>query len=103
MAEKRSRSVPPATTPEAREDQLTAMALNAMEKRVQSGKATGAELIYLAKLGSVDAKLEREVRMKQKELMSAKTEAIQSAKRVEELYAEAIDAMREYGGIGKDG
>jgi hypothetical protein len=32
--------------------------------------------------------------------MAAKTEAIQSAKRVEELYANAMSAMRRYSGIG---
>lgn len=89
----------PAASPEAREDQLTALALNAMEERVREGKATGAELVYLAKLGSVDTKLERDVRMRQKELMSAKTEAIRSAKRVEELYSEALSALRDYGGV----
>ena len=92
----------PAASPEAREDQLTALALNAMEARVREGKATGAELVYLAKLGSVDTKLETEVRMRQKELMTAKTEAIQSAKKVEELYSEAITAIREYGGVRDD-
>ena len=36
----------------------------------------------------------------QAELMAAKTEALQSQKRVEELYAEALKAMREYNGHG---
>ena len=38
--------------------------------------------------------------MKQKELITAKTESLKSAKKVEELYASALDAMREYGGGG---
>lgn len=102
MAKSGGKRLPPATTPEGREDQLTAMALNAMEERIRSGKATGAELVYLAKLGSVDNKLDREFKAKQKELMSAKTDAIQSAKKVEELYSDAIEAMKRYGGIRED-
>ena len=34
----------------------------------------------------------------QKELIEAKTESLQSAKRVEELYANALEAMRDYSG-----
>lgn len=102
MAKSGEKRRPPATTPEAREDQLTALALNAMEERIRSGKATGAELVYLAKLGSVDTRLERELRSKQKELMTAKTEAIQSAKEVERLYSDAIEAMKAYGGMRDD-
>ena len=34
------------------------------------------------------------------QLLRAKTEAIQSQKRVEELYAEALNAMRDYSGKG---
>ena len=39
---------------------------------------------------------------KQKELISAKTESIQSAKRIEALYCDAIAAMKRYGGHGGD-
>lgn len=102
MAESTPKVRAPATTPEAREDQLTALALNAMEKRVREGKATGAELVYLAKLGSVDNKLEREFRSEQKKLMAAKTGAIESAKQLETLYSDAIDALKNYGGIRDD-
>ena len=39
---------------------------------------------------------------KQKELIAAKTENLKSAKRIEELYAEAINAMRRYSGHGDE-
>ena len=35
---------------------------------------------------------------KQKELIEAKTQNLQSAKRIEELYSNALEAMRSYGG-----
>ena len=47
-------------------------------------------------------KIEREILEKQKDLLVAKTEMIQSAKKVEELYTEAISAMRRYSGHGDD-
>jgi hypothetical protein len=50
------------------------------------------------KLGSTKEKIEREILEKQKELIEAKTENLQSAKRIEELYTNAINAMKNYSG-----
>jgi hypothetical protein len=44
--------------------------------------------------------LEREILEKQKELIDAKTQNLKSAERVEELYKNALDAMRNYSGHG---
>ena len=43
-------------------------------------------------------KLEKEILEKQRELLTAKTEALKAEQRIEELYADAIDAMKEYSG-----
>ena len=40
----------------------------------------------------------KEFMKEQKEMLKAKTEALKSEKRVEELYAQALDAMRKYSG-----
>lgn len=100
--EKHIRSQPPATTPEGREQQLVALAMDASEKRIRNGTASAQELVYLMKAGSPNAKLERQILEQQKELMTAKTEALQSQKRVEELYANALSAMRSYSGNASD-
>ena len=50
------------------------------------------------KLGSSKEKLERDILKEQKKLITARTEALESSKRIEELYENAITAMREYGG-----
>ena len=44
----------------------------------------------------------KEILEKQKELIEAKTQNLQSAKRVEELYTNALNAMRHYSGAGGD-
>lgn len=95
MVDKR---IPPATTPEGREQQLTAMAMDAIAARIQKGTASAQELVYFAKLGSPTAKLEKQILEQQAELLSAKTAAIQSQKHVEELYSQALSAMRTYSG-----
>jgi len=89
---------PPATTPEGREQQLIALAMDATEKRIRNGTASAQELVHFLKAGSPNAKLERQVLEKQRELLTAKTSAIESQKRVEELYANALSAMRAYSG-----
>ena len=89
---------PPATTPEGREKQLIELAMEATEKRIRNGTASAQELVHFIKAGSPTAKLERQILEKQKELLVAKTSAIESQKRVEELYSNALSAMRAYSG-----
>lgn len=89
---------PPGRTPEARENQLISLAYDLAESRLREGTATSAEVVHFLKLGSLKEKQELELTKKKMELMTAKTEALQSAKRVEELYGAAIMAMRRYSG-----
>ena len=95
-----SRDVRPALSPEARENQLIALAVDLVEKRLIEGTASSQETTHFLKLATTKARLEREILEKQKSLIEAKTESLQSAKRVEELYANAINAMRRYSGQG---
>lgn len=92
------RTRPPATTPEGRENQLIALAMDLVEKRIIAGTASSQETTHFLKLGSTKERLEKEILEKQKDLITAKTESIQSAKRVEELYVNALNAMRKYSG-----
>ena len=92
----------PALTPEARENQLIYLATNLAEQQLRDGTASSQVITHYLKLGSSKEKLEQEILMENKKLLTAKTEALQSAKRVEELYAEAISAMRKYSGHGND-
>lgn len=88
----------PALDPEARENQLIALAINLAEKQLMEGTASSQVITHYLKLGSTKERIEKEILEKQKDLITAKTEAIQSAKRVEELYANALNAMRTYSG-----
>jgi len=91
---------PPATTPEARENQLIAIAVDLAETQILKGTASSQVITHFLKLGSTKERIEKEILEKQKELIVAKTDAIQSAKRVEDLYANALDAMKTYTGKG---
>lgn len=92
----------PALTPEARENQMVALAVNLAEQQLRDGTASSQVITHYLKLGTMKEKLEREKLEKENELLRAKTEAIQSAKRIEELYADAIKAMQRYQGRTED-
>lgn len=89
---------PPATTPEARENQLIAYATDLAEKQLREGTASAQVQTHYLKLGSTRERLEQERLGKENELLDAKRDAIASAKRVEELYTTALNAMRSYAG-----
>ena len=88
----------PASTPEARENQLIALAVDLAEKQLMEGTASSQVITHYLKLATTKEKIEREILEKQKELIVAKTENLQSAKRIEELYSNALKAMQNYSG-----
>ncbi len=96
------RRSPPATTVEGRENQLVALAMDLAEKRMRAGTASAQEVTHFLKLGSINNRVEREILEKQKELITAKTDSLRSAKRIDELYADAIAAMKTYSGERND-
>ncbi len=92
----------PALTPEARENQLISLAVDLAEEQLANGTASSQVITHYLKLGSTKEKIEKEILEKQKELLEAKTEAMRSAQRVEELYENALNAMRSYSSNSSD-
>lgn len=92
------RQMKPALTPEARENQMIALAIDLAEQQLRDGTASSQVITHYLKLGSTKERLEKEMMEKQKELIEAKTKNLQSAERIEALYTEAMNAMREYNG-----
>ena len=88
----------PAITPEARENQMIALAVDLAEKQLIEGTASSQVITHYLKLATTKEKIEREILEKQKELIVAKTENLQSANRIEELYSNALKAMQNYSG-----
>ena len=88
----------PATSPDAREQQLVALAVDLAEEQLRNGTASSQVITHYLKLASSTERVERRLKEKQTELLEAKTEAIQSNKRIEELYQNAMNAMKDYSG-----
>ncbi len=88
----------PATTLEGRENQLVSDAIDLAERQIRSGTASSQVITHFLKLGSTREQLEQQRLEHENELTRVKIEAIESQKRVEELYMEALTAMRTYAG-----
>ena len=96
------RKFPPANTIEARESQLISLAVDLAEQQLRDGTASAQVITHYLKMGSTKERLEKDIMSKQSALLEAKTEALQSARRIEEMYSEALDAMKTYSGNGGD-
>ena len=92
----------PALSPEARENQMIALAVDLAEKQLLEGTASSQVITHYLKLGSSKERLEREVLEKQKDLIDAKTQSVKSTARSDEIAKKALDAFRHYSGHGDD-
>lgn len=88
----------PASSPEERENQMISLAVDLAEQQLINGTASAQVITHYLKLGSTKEKLEKQILEEQAKLIAAKTEALESAKRIEELYSNALNAMKEYSG-----
>lgn len=88
----------PATTSEGRENQLVSLAVDLAEKQLVEGTASAQVISHYLKLGSTRERLEQERLARENELLSARVEQLSSVKRIEELYENALKAMKDYAG-----
>jgi len=90
----------PALDPEARENQVIAAAYDLAEQQILNGTASSQVITHFLKLGSTKERIEKEILEKQKELITAKTEALQATKETKELFEKAIKQFAIYNGKG---
>lgn len=95
--EKRTRIRPP-ITPEARENQMIALAVDLAEKQLLEGTASSQVISHYLKLGSTKYQIELEKIKSENALLKAKAQQIADQKVQEELYLKAIEAMKDYTG-----
>lgn len=88
----------PATTPEGRENQLIAAAVDLAERQILDGTASAQVITHFLKAGSSREKLEKERLAHENELTRVKIENAETAKATKELYERALAAMGIYSG-----
>ena len=92
----------PALSPEARENQMIALAMDLVEQRLRDGTASSQETTHFLKAASQKNKLEMERLKLENDLTAAKTKALANAEEIKVLYEDAIKAMRRYSGNGDE-
>ena len=95
----RTRKMPPAKTPEGRENQLIAMAEQLAEEKLRDGTASNQLIIHYLRLATSKAQLEKAALEEDIRLKRAKTVSIESAKELEVMVSNAMEAMRSYSGL----
>ena len=92
----------PALNPDARENQLISLAVDLVEQRLRDGTASSQETTHFLKLASPKYKLEQERLQLENRHIEAKIKEIEDSKEIKVLYAEALKAMRRYGGYDEE-
>lgn len=93
-----SRKMRPALSPESRENQMISLAVDLAEQQLRDGTASSQVITHFLKLGTTKHQLELEKTRKETELLRAKTDALDSSQRIEEMYKEAMAAFKSYHG-----
>ena len=87
-------------TQEAEEAEMISLATKLARQQLIDGTASSQVITHYLKLAATRERerIEKDILEEQKKLIAAKTDSLQSSKRIEELYANAIEAMHMYGG-----
>lgn len=92
-----------ALNPADREQQLANLAMNLAEQQLRDGTASSQVITHFLKAASPREREERERLQEENKLLRAKTEALQAAQDIKELYAEAMKVFKGYQGISDEG
>lgn len=98
----RKRKTIPSRSPEARENELIALAYEEAEKRLRSGTASSQIITTLLNMASSKAQLEMEKIRSDLRVAEAKIRQIDDQESSKELYEEAIKAFRNYNGYDSE-
>lgn len=94
--------MPPATSPQARENQLIGLAYNLVEQRLLDGTASAQETTHLLKMGSIRNQVELEKVRKESMLLDARVENLESSAHSDLEYSEVLKALKIYQGRGSE-
>lgn len=92
----------PMMSADAEEKYVISLAVELAKKQLIEGTASSQVITHYLKLGSSQQRLEMEKLQNENELLQAKVRALESAKKAEELYSEALNAIRRYNGYTDD-
>ena len=83
-------------SPDAQESYMINLAVKCAEQQLKDGTASSQIITHYLKLATVERDLELEKLRNENALLEAKTKSLESSKHIEQLYAEAMAAMKSY-------
>lgn len=90
----------PALSPEARENQMIALAIDLAEQQLIDGTASSQVITHFLKLGTTKAELEKEKLRIENKKTEAQIKSLQNGDEMKKIYEDALKAMRNYQGFG---
>lgn len=87
---------PPATTPQARENQLIGYAVDLVERQLLDGTASSQVLSHFLKLATVKEQLERQKLENETLLLKARVNSISAEGDMSKLLDDALNAFKGY-------
>jgi len=99
-ASKSTKKVRPALSPEARENQMIALAIDLAEQQLIDGTASSQVITHFLKLGTTKAELEKEKLRIENKKTEAQIKSLQNGDEMKEMYEKALKAMKNYQGFG---
>lgn len=88
----------PSLSRESDENQCISLSIDIAKEMLQNRTAPPSMILHFLKLATTREQIERETMQLQQELMVAKKQALESQARSEQLFADAMKAMRRYSG-----
>jgi len=92
----------PDFTAAARERRLIGLAYDEAERRLKDGTASSEMICHFLRVGSSKEYLDQQLMAGKIELQAAKTEMFKAQQKTEEMFVEAIAAMKSYQGNDED-
>lgn len=92
------KKLPPARTPEARQNQLISLAVDEAERRLKDGTASSQIITTLLNWASLKAQLELEKMRSDISLSKSKERELESRMSSDDKYNEALEAFKSYQG-----
>lgn len=99
----KSRGSRPPMSPEAHENICIGLAMDLAEEQLRNGTASAQVISHFLRMGSPKERLEREILELEKDLTKAKTDSYHAMQNMDEVYKNAIEAMRSYGATAASG
>lgn len=94
-----ARDSAPAMTPEAKEQEMIALATQVAEEQLRNRTASSQVICHYLKLGTTNAELEREKIRNENLLLEAKRSNLISQEESEKKYTAVLNAMKAYSGL----